>query len=65
MVAMLVFGLWIRQSSAAPPALGAVALPAALDLGVWGLLRGVVYSSLRVSSGLPSGVQGSYSEPFS
>lgn len=56
MVAMLVFGLWIRQSSAAPLALGAVALPAALDLGIWGLLRGVVYSPLRVSSGLPSGV---------
>lgn len=56
MVAMLVFGLRIRQSSAALLSLQAVVLlPAALDLGVWG----VVYSLLRVCSGLLSEAWGS------
>ena len=42
MVVILAFelDLWFRYGSASPTALGAVVMPAALDLGVWGLNGG-------------------------
>lgn len=44
--------LWFRSGSASPPALGAVVMPAALDLGVWGLNESIASSAHHSGSAL-------------